>query len=331
MKEILDNWNQFLAEQQSDPSSELENLSRKEYYPNLSDEEWKKLRNSLQETLKTVAKKARQDIFKDFASDSSKKAFISIIRAKADADTSKTSDKSLLMFYEKVVLPRLKDIIFKVPIIDSTLAYGRYLESVEDALQKAKMGEYFSGLAYVGSDTPHVFINTVLAGYGETTDTSLYDTVVHELAHIADYYLLEDPTIKGILAGSTEKGFFSGLLKGDFDSLIKNYKSAPDIEKFYKFDKKSSFYHNWHREPEEMYAVFKQIKTELSGRKEFFDNQGRIKIDYLRNYLLNPKNKDRHIILNYLNVEKIEDIKKVFDQIVKVHNKASKGSKIAEE
>ena len=325
MKKILDKWNQFLAEQQSNPSFELENLSRKEYYSNLSDEEWNKLRNSLQEKVKTVAKKAREDIFKDFTSDSSKKAFMSIIRAKSDANTSEIPDKSLLMLYEKAILPKLKDIIYKTPIIDSTLAYGPYLESVKYALQKAQKGDYMPGFAQVSFDPPHVFVNTALADHGGATE--LYDTLVHELAHIADYALLEDPTIKGILRGSTDSGFFSGLLKGDFDSLIKNYKSIPNLN----FDKKGGVWHNWHRRPQEMYAVFKQIKAELSGRKEFFDDQGRIKLDYLKDYISDPKNKDRYVILKYLDIDKVEDIKKVFDQIVKVNNKVSRGSRIAEE
>ena len=74
-----------------------------------------------------------------------------------------------------------------------------------------------------------------------------------------------------------------------------------------------------------------EIKAELFDRKEFFDDQGRIKLDYLKDYISDPKNKDRHTILKYLDIDKVEDIKKVFDQIVKINNKVSRGSRIAEE
>ena len=334
MKDILDNWNQFINEEKKSTfpkdsaQARLVNLTREKRFSEKSDEQWEKILRSIRYHFPIKVEESRNRIYNSFTSSVSKKAFVRLFSNKADGEIS---DKSLMLVYEKVVLPILKRAIFEHPIISSVAIDGPHKprtpdhqRSFEYALEKAKGGEWMPGFAQVGVGDNHVFVNALVTRNRE----SLYDILVHELAHIADYELIQNPTINQLLTNfpggeAYKQGLFSNLLRGEFKSLAKAYKDLPDLDKKQKFDKKGGVWHNWHKRPE--------IKAELFDRKEFFDDQGRIKLDYLKDYISDPKNKDRHTILKYLDIDKVEDIKKVFDQIVKINNKVSRGSRIAEE
>lgn len=104
---------------------------------------------------------------------------------------------------------------------------------------------------------------------------------------------------------------FSSLLDKQLKGITKAQKDT---------DVKKKDYYDYLKDPVEIYAKLKTIKSELMGlnRRAFFDEEGKIDLDYLKKYLEDPRNRKKHKIIRILNIQKLEDIGKVLDQIARV-------------
>ena len=311
MKEILDNWKQFVNEQQPRTAEQrLDMFARAALDLNATadDRKWETIKARASKfPLNKVANMVRDKIYNTFDSDVGEKSFVRFAMANKEQFTSEKqiSEQDVLEHYKAVVLPKVKKIIYEIPIVNVTTpeASQLYSPGVEFVAKRLQKGDVIGGFFGQFSGTPpFIGINPYpyIDDRGLPNIKEVIKAISEELAHAVD----------GLI--NVSKGyFFSNLLSGDVEKIIKKQEDT---------DLKDKDYYDYLKSPVETYAKLKVIKSELMGinKKLFFDDEGKIVLRHVRGYLEDPKNKDRHPILKILNIQKLEDIGKVLDQIARV-------------
>lgn len=320
MKEILENWKQFISEQEQQSAeksletaeSQLDNAVR----ANFDLEENTPKNNKVWDLVKRVATRfnlnkvtnlARKQFYDTFDSSDGKKSFVRMVKAATLPEFKKqfdpnASDDQILNIYEDQYLPKIKDIIFNIPIVNmaTSEAIKAHPEGAEYLTKRLKDDRNLGGFfGRGGGIKPFIGIN-VYAYVGDGPRVyfpPLFRTVIEELAHAVDLQM-DIP--------------FSKILTKDIQKALASQEET-DVE--------SKPFYDYMAQPKEVVAKLKAIKYELwnsSDRQRYFDENGKIKLEQLKKYLEDPDNRERHNILRILNIKKIEDIGKVLDQIVKV-------------
>ena len=320
MKEILDNWKQFINEQAKfSPEERLDAVIRYAFGLDAAsdDKKWKKIKKIASNfNLKKASDSFREKFYYTFDSENGENSFVRMIRQidnkrlPIDAELRKAykpnaSDEEIKAQYRKIYLPKIKKIIDKVSIINlaSDLAaqlYPSHVEEVAKSLQKGKMiGGFFAEradgkLGFIG-----INLYAQMNREGMINFRELERVVFEELAHAVDLSI-----------GMP----FSSMLDKQLKGITKAQKDT---------DIKSKDYYDYLKDPVEIYAKLKVIKSELmkidsvkGGR--FFDERGEIRLDQLKDYLEDPKSRQKHRVIRILNIQKAEDIGKVLNQIARV-------------
>tara|TARA_A100001391_G_C5013416_1_gene263842 strand:- start:96 stop:1067 length:972 start_codon:yes stop_codon:yes gene_type:complete len=323
MKEILDNWKQFISEQ-SDKKEEshasLHDIVREKFNIK-SPSKWQQIKKIAENyNLKKISDAMKNKIYNTFKTVAGESSFVRLVKSGKWTKhvNQKTPDEEILQYYNNELLPEIKKMLEELPVVNlaSKEAENMWKDGVEYAAQSWANNRNLLGFyAYdkrFGALPPFVGINPYSAiedQSGIPNVNTINNILLEEFAHAIDL-TLEVP--------------FSTMLKSDLSKIAKQQKDTGiEQEKFYDYLKK----------PIELYAKLKVIKTELQGvnRELFFDDEGRIVLRHLKSYLENPRNKDRHEIIRILNIQKLEDIGKVLDQIARVspQNVTQKTSQMA--
>lgn len=311
MKEILDNWKQFINEQQPRTAEQrLDMFTRAVLDLNATsdDKKWQTIKKKAARfPMKKVADMMRSRIYNTFDSNVGEKSFARFVMAGKEKYQTKRQfgQQEIVKYYRDVMLPKVKEIIDDIPIVNVATpeASQMWAPGVEFVAKSMQKGEPVGGFFDAGASTPpFIGINpyAYIDDRGEVNAKGVSRAIAEELAHAVD----------GLIE-SSEYFFFSNLLSGDIEKIIKKQEDT---------DVKDKDYYDYLASPVETYAKLKVVKTELQGinRELFFDDEGRIILRHLKTYLENPKNKDKNPILRILNIQKIEDIGKVLDQIARV-------------
>lgn len=320
MKEILDNWNKFINEQEdSDPYVTIRDMTVEERLDayvrsalglnaNADDKKWQSLKaRAAKIPLEKISDMMRDKIYNTYDSSIGEKSYV-----RYGKENTTLSPEAILDNYKNKVLPRIKKIIYSIPIVNiATPEISSFHKAGADYVAERMsggiiVGGFFAkrgGPYLMGStESPFIGINpyTSLNNKGKLNLDRIKKTLAEELAHAVDALVFP--------SGAYD---FSRTLSYDTKRLTKKQKDT---------DVKNKRYYDYLRSSREIYAKLKVIKSELMGidRRAFFDEQGRVDLDRLKDYLEDPKNKDRHQILRILNIQKIEDIGKVLDQIARV-------------
>jgi len=323
MKEIFDNWKQFINEQ-SDKKEEsyasLHDIVREKFNIQ-SPSKWQQIKKIAENyNLKKISDAMKNKIYHTFETVAGESSFVRLVKSGKGIKyvNPKTPDKEILQYYNNEFLPKIKKILEELPVVNlaSKEAENTWKDGVKYAAQSLANNRNLLGFfAYdkrFGALPPFVGINPYSAiedQSGIPNIRTINNILLEEFAHAIDL-TLEVP--------------FSTMLKSDLSKIVKQQKDTDiEKEKFYDYLKK----------PIELYAKLKVIKIELQGVNSelFFDDEGRIVLRHLKSYLEDPKNKDRHEIIRILNIQKIEDIGKVLDQIARVspQNVTQKTSQMA--
>jgi hypothetical protein len=311
MKEILENWKQFVNEQQPRTAEQrLDMFARAvlDLDTTADDKKWQTIKaRASRFPMKKVADMMRDKIYNTFDSNVGEKSFVRFVMTDKENYKLKRqfTQQDILEYYRGLMLPKVKKIIYDIPIVNVATpeAAQSWSSGVEFAAKGFGEDRHIGGFFDSSSEkTPYIGINP----YAYIDDRSavnvkgVKEAIAEELAHAIDG-----------LVSSSERFFFSNMLSGDIEKIIKKQEDT-DIE-----DKD---YYDYLRSAVETYAKLKVIKSELQGinRELFFDDEGRIVLRHLKSYLEDPKNKERHQILRILNIQKLEDIGKVIDQIARV-------------
>ena len=325
MKEILDNWNQFLAEQRQSRkwgNEETVNLPGigsipikiYDHYKNegiSSPLEW--IRRA--EEVQAIGNDKKADFFKDFASERAIKSFIAHSRKKKGTTgfiDFFTPEKEVRRFYKEKLLPEIRKIINNVPI------YAFYHPDVPAA---EAMAVYETGdVATYFWDEQIIVINPFhkeLQGSPNMLQLVFYE----ELAHAVDLQL------DFRTAGDMFKGKPSKLSDVFGPELQKLFTPVADLKKlgYAPFPE----YIKYMRDPKELYAKLRTLKAyyEKKYSEQAFNPDGTIKKDFLEKGFDDPT--EAGYLLDFFDIDKVDDLKKVIDQLVKVDKKMSKGSKMA--
>jgi hypothetical protein len=313
MKEILDNWKQYINEQETTtPEQRLDAVVRAVYDLDRAsdDKRWSTIKKRTSNyNLKKISDAIRNKIYYTFDSSIGEKSFVRMVRQTKEVPVSvelridpKASDEQILKQYREVYLPKIKKIVDTTPIVNlasktAAQLYPAGVEYIAKRLQKGQMvGGFFANNTLPGLP-PFIGINpyAYIDDRGMVSYSGVQKALLEELAHAVDLLL----------------GVRISDLLGGLEDITKRQKDT---------DIKLKDYYDYLRDPVETYAKLKVIKSELMGidRRAFFDEQGRIDLDRLKNYLEDPESKKRHPILRILNIQKLEDIGKVLDQIARV-------------
>ncbi|MAL14958.1 MAG: hypothetical protein CL554_16200 [Algoriphagus sp.] len=315
MKEIFNNWNKFVNEQQPKTAEQrLDMFARAVLDLNTAadDKKWQTVKARASKfPLNKVANMVRDKIYNTFDSDVGEKSFVRFAMANKEQFTSEKqiSEQEVLEYYKSVVLPKIKKVIYEIPIVNvaTTEASQLYSPGVEFVAKRLQKGDVIGGFFGQFSGTPpFVGINpyAYIDDRGLPNIKEVTKAISEELAHAVDGLIK--------VSNKVSKGyFFSDLLSGDIEKIIKKQEDT---------NLKDKDYYDYLKDPMETYAKLKVIKSELMGinKKLFFDDEGKIVLRHVKAYLEDPKNKDRHPILKVLNIQKLEDIGKVLDQIARV-------------
>ena len=316
MKKILDNWKQFLVEQKS-TSVNIEGVGK---IPVEIYNWYKKNAGYTDETfvngtkeLEERGNEVKRRLYKDFASLKALNSFITHSRKKKSSDGTILDFfmpvKEMTRFYTRELLPTIKEIIDEVPILPFYLA-PRDLAM----LMHAERGETF-GLYDIGSEK--IVINIFSPSFDD--DKRAYLTIYEELIHAIDHLLIFG-TAGDMFQGKPRT--LSDVFGSELQKLLK-----PDAEIF-KMGTSVEF-KNYISNPVELYAKMRALKAEYADQygKDAFNSNGTIKKDFLEKRFKDPT--EAKFLLDYFDIKKVDDIKKVIDQLVKVDKKMPKGSKIA--
>ena len=289
MKEILDNWKQFIGEEDDKKTDfSFHDIVRKKFKlesPS-SDKVWQKIKNRVENyDLKKISDAMRSKIYYTFDSTVGGASFIRLVRDSKEIKNvdPKASDEKILQYYNDNYLPKIKKILDELPVVNlaSKEAGDMWQSGVEYAAESwannRNLGGFFAYDKRFGSLPPFIGINP----YSAVVDPSgipnihmIKKVLLEEFAHAVDL-MLEMP--------------FSKILKSDLLNITKQQKDT-DVEQ--------EEYYGYLKKPMEIYAKLKVIKTELMGinKNFFFADDGRINLQRLRDYLEDPRNKDHEII-----------------------------------
>ena len=327
MKEILDNWNQFLAEQK--PTSvdiagagkvpaEIYNYYKKNH--NYTDQDFVDLTKELEE----LGNEVKRRLYKDFASLKALNSFIAHSRKKTSSGGTILDFfipvKEMTRFYTRELLPAIKNIIENVPILPLYLAPR---EIAMDAFKDRgeTLGTYYP-LDSVGGNGM-IVINISSTAY--ENEKLSYLIIYEELIHAVDDQLFfgtagdmfqgKPRDLSDVFGPKLQK-----LLKPDAEILkMASALGNPDPSGFVKYIK----------DPIELYAKLRTLKAEYADQygRDAFNPNGTIKKDFLEKRFKDPT--EAEFLLDFFDIKKVDDLKKVIDQLVKVDKKMSKGSKMA--
>ena len=327
MKEILDNWKQFLAEQKQSRKDEWGEPTVKMpdpigYFPVRMFNYYRDMGFSsikrdwiprISQVLK-IGNEMKTRLFNDFASERAIKSFIAHSRKKKGTTgfiDFFTPEKEVRRFYKEKLLPEIRKIINNVPI------YAFYHPDVPAA---EAMAVYETGdIATYFWDEQIIVINPFskeLQGSPNMLQLVFYE----ELAHAVDLQL------DFRTAGDMFKGKPSKLSDVFGPELQKLFTPVADLEKMgYEDDE----YIKYMRDPKELYAKLRTLKAyyEKKYSEQAFNPDGTIKKDFLEKGFDDPT--EAGFLLDFFDIKKVDDLKKVIDQLVKVDKKMSKGSKMA--
>ena len=325
MKEILDNWKQFINEQESPPAQVRLELIAREYVGlnNVKyDKIWPKIVAKTKKfDLEKLANSVRKEVFHTFDSERAEKSFIRMARQKnLGGVNSETTDEEILKQYREVYLPKIKSILQKVPVInlasEQVIEHPIYREDIEYVTNRFKDGFATQGFFTYFSSGKKGYIAVVpyfhMQEKAKLSLGSIKRTLLEEFIHAVDVIMgATPPESSGIQPSASGKGFFSKIFAGDFKKItIKKPEDMPQR----KYD--------YLTRPEEVYAKLRRIKRYLEdvdmGIADFFDRDGKIDLDTLKVFLEDPNSKNAYPILQILNIQKLEDIGKVLDQIARV-------------
>ena len=324
MKEILDNWNQFINEQTENLAVQFARASKraseKRSGKEFSPEQWELIKKKAKSyPIEKVAKLAGAIVLKGgFNSRRGKKSFVRLAQAKKGKIKGLRSDateQEILDFYTNTVLPKIKKIINNIEIVNlstfSPLTKDKKTKGLQYAIKKAQGGSTVSGFfAYSGElNSSYIALNPYasISPDGKVYLENIKVSAAEEFVHAVDGLL--GPEL-GLDLGK-DNWFFSSLLKDDFKKVIKQNKKDIDIE-----DPKVKKYY---LKPKEQLAKLRAIKRDLEHWQqrgyEFFNPDGTVKVEPLKSFLEDPDMLDRHPIIKTLDTEKVEEIGKILDQI----------------
>ena len=326
MKEILDNWNHFLAEQRQSRkwgNEETINLPGigsiptkiYDHYENqgfIDPLEWQ-LRS---EQVQAIGNEVKAEFFKDFASKRAIKSFIAHSRKKKDGTILDflTPEKEMIRFYKEVLLPEIKKIINNVPI------YAFYHPNVPEyavwgVFEHGDLGSYLWDEQII---VINPFAKEVQDGAWKV-DLVFYE----ELAHAVDLQL-DFRTAGDMFYGKPRK--LSDVFGAELQKLL-----TPDADlKKLGYDRpEDPEWVKYMRNPIELYAKLRAIKAYYGKEygEKAFNPDGTIKKDFLEKGFNDENEAD--FLFDFFDIDKVDDLKKVIDQLVKVDKKMSKGSKMA--
>ena len=325
MKEIFDNWKQFINEQESPPAQVRLELIAREYVGlnNVKyDKIWPKIvARTKKFDLEKLANSVRKEVFHTFDNERSEKSFVRMARQKnLGGINSETTDEEILKQYREVYLPKIKSILQKVPVINLASEQASeqpvHREDIEYIVNRAKNGVAIQGFFNYFLSGKKGYITIVPYFHMEMKAKlslgSIKRTLLEEFVHAVDIIMgATPPESSGIQPSASGKGFFSKIFAGDFGKIT--IKKPEDMSQR-KYD--------YLTKPEEVYAKLRRIKRILAdvdiGIGGFYDRDGKIDLDKLKLFLEDPENKNAYPILKILNIQKIEDIGKVLDQIARV-------------
>jgi hypothetical protein len=349
MKQILDNWNQFISEQKSiSRQQKLDLFAREKLDLNSikDDKRWeliKKRAAKYTSTIQKLADSSRKVVYNTYDSTLGEKSFIAMARQKSlGGISSESTDEEILQVYKKSYLPAIKKTLDSVPVVNMSspsLPFGKeYSEQsqkniIDQGLEFASQASkgagsmangFFSffpsaGVGYIGI-VPYFLMDK----QGKLDLASLRETIIEELVHAVDVTMGgTPPESSGVQPSATGEGFFANIFSGDIEKIsTEKPKNIPQA------------FYDYLKNPKEVYAKLKRIKIELQRRGDaelFFDKDGKINLESLKQYLENPSNKERHLIIHILNIQKLGDIGDVLNQIARVspQNVSQKTSQMA--
>ena len=228
MKEILGNWNKFINEQESPPVQvRLELLARANLGLNNAkyDKIWSKIVERTKNfNLEKLANSVRKEVFYTFDSELAEKSFVRMARQKdLGGINSKTTDEEILKQYREVYLPKIKNILESVPVINlaSEQATGNktFKRAIEFATNSAKDGKGVRGFFSYFVDSEKGYIAVVPYFHMRKNGTlglgAIKRTLLEEFIHAVDIIMGgAPPESSGIQPSATGKGFVSGGATG---------------------------------------------------------------------------------------------------------------------
>jgi hypothetical protein len=321
MKEILDNWNQFLEEQKSTSVDiagigkipvEIYNWYKKN--GGYTDQTFVYYTKELEE----LGNEVKRRLYKDFASPKALNSFIAHSRKKKSSDGTILDFfmpvKEMTRFYTRELLPAIKNIIEEVPILPF------YLAPRDLAMLVFKKREEFNGLYNL--DDEIIVINIFSPDFED--DKRAYLTIYEELIHAIDHLLIFGT------AGDMFQGKPRNLSDVFGTELQKLLKPDAEILKIVKMGGRhpSVQFKDYIKDPAELYAKLRTLKAEYEDQygEDAFNPNGTIKKDFLEKRFKDKEEAD--FLLDFFDIKKVDDLKKVIDQLVKVDKKMSKGSKM---
>ena len=217
----------------------------------------------------------------------------------------------MIRFYKEVLLPEIKKIINNVPI------YAFYHPDVPEyavwsVFEHGDIATYFW-------DEQIIVINPFSK---EVQDGAwVVDLIFYEeLAHAVDLQL-DFRTAGDMFQGKPSK--LSDVFGSELQKLL-----TPDAD-LKKMGYKNAEYIKYMRDPKELYAKLRTLKAYYGKEygEKAFNPDGTIKKDFLEKGFNDENEAD--FLFDFFDIKKVDDLKKVIDQLVKVDKKMSKGSKMA--
>lgn len=321
MKEIFDNWNQFLVEQKSTSVDiagvgkipiEIYNWYKKN--EGYTDQDFLDYAKELEELRNEVKRR----LYKDFASLKALNSFIAHSRKKKSSDGTILDFfmpvKEMTRFYTRELLPAIKEIIDEVPILPF------YVAPREIAMEMFKERDTIRGPYNL--DDKVIAINISHSDFEDLKRAYLiiYEELVHAIDHqlifgtAGDMFQGKPRNLSDVFGTELQK-----LLKPDAEiiKIVKMGGTHPSVE-----------FKNYIKDPAELYAKLRTLKAEYADQygKDAFNPNGTIKKDFLEKRFKDPTEAD--FLLDFFDIKKVDDLKKAIDQLVKVDKKMSKGSKM---
>ena len=147
MKEILDNWKQFVNEQQPKTAEQrLDMFARAVLDLNTTadDRRWQTIKaRASRFPMKKVADMVRTKIYNTFNSEVGEKSFVRLFMANKKRFTpqNQVDQQEVLKYHRDVILPRVKKIIDEIPIVniatpEASQLWSPGVEFVAKSMQK---------------------------------------------------------------------------------------------------------------------------------------------------------------------------------------------------
>ena len=332
MKEIFDNWKQFINEQNEKLTVQFSRASKvaneKYHGTEFSSEQWEDIKTKAQNyPIEKAAKLAAAIVLRSgFSSYRGKQSFVRLAQAKKGKIKGLRSDateQEIIDFYTNTVLPKIKKIVNNIDVVNlstfSPSAKDKKIDGLKYAISKARKGSPIAAFfAFSGElNSSYIGLNPYasIAPDGKIYTENIKVSAAEEFVHAVDAFLGSE---LGVDLGE-DNWFFSSLLKDDFKKVVKQNEKDTDFD-----DPKTKKYY---LKPKEQLPKFRAIKRDMEyfegqGYK-FFNPDGTVRVESLKSFLEDPDMLDRHPIIKTLDTDKVEEIGKILDQLARADQEKS--------